>query len=308
MAKHFKGADAPTNTVPVAHAAHARVSFDRASQAGAYVGKDARKGPRRKNSLLSTVLLAVGIVCIVVAAGMFIHAQMQYAAQAANNEKLAAYATVSDDTEVDTGPVVDWAGLKAINDDIVGWIQIPGTVVNYPVYQGEDNDEYLHTTAEGDYSLGGQIFMDYENAAPGMIDRQTIIYGHHLEDGSMFASVDDMCNQENFDAVGTVWYATENETFELEPLFIYKTPATNAEARQSVFASEEDFHAYLANLLQGASAQSSAAAEAVGKVTKVFALSTCDYENDYGRGNGRSLLICALKSEVSDTASNEESE
>ena len=91
------------------------------------------------------------------------------------NEELAAYVTLSDDPQI-RPPTVDWAGLKAINDDVVGWIQIPGTVINYPVYQGEDNDYYLNTNAHGVYGIGGQIFMDYENQAPGMLESTD----HHL--------------------------------------------------------------------------------------------------------------------------------
>lgn len=140
--------------------------------------------------------------------------------------------------------------------------------------------------------------MDYENAKPGLIDRQTILYGHHLLDGSMFTAVDDMCEQKNFDKVTTIWYATENETFELEPLFIYKTAATNGEARQTTFSSDEEFHSYLTNLLANASAQSENASSAVSAVNRVLTLATCDYNNDYGQGNGRSLLICAVKSDV----------
>lgn len=259
-----------------------------------YKNQEARE--KRSFSVISTILLILGIGCILVAAGMWIYAQVQYAQQSAINEKLAAYATVSDDSV--TAPVVDWEGLKAINDDVVGWLQIPGTNVDYPVYQGADNNEYLRTNAEGEYSIGGQIFMDYENAKPGLVDRQTLIYGHHLNNGEMFTIVDDMCNQEVFDQYDTIWYVTENETYELEPLFIYKSAATNGEARQSTFASTEDFHEYLSGLLSEASAQSATAESSINNVTKVLTLCTCDYDNDFGQGNGRSLLVCALKSEV----------
>ena len=107
---------------------------------------------------------------------MFLHNQYEYHEQDVINEKLAAYATV--DNTGSSAPKVDWAALKAVNQQVVGWIQIPGTNVNYPVYQGADNDAYLHTNAEGNYSLGGQIFLDSDNTAPGMVDAQTIIYGH----------------------------------------------------------------------------------------------------------------------------------
>lgn len=248
--------------------------------------------------MLSSVLIAVGVILMLVAGGMWGWAQWQYHQVTANNEKLATYATVSDDPAAPEGPQVDWAGLKAVNDDVVGWVQVPGTNINFPVYQGDTNETYLRRAATGEYSVGGQVFMDYENARPGMVDRQTLIYGHHLGNGEMFTQVDDMASQETFDSVSTVWYATETQTYELEPLFFYKTPATNGDARRMTFASDDDFHAYLGNLLSQATTKSSKADEAVGRVSRILTLATCDYDNPFGHGNGRGLLVCALKSEV----------
>lgn len=173
--------------------------------------------------------------------------------------------------------------------------------MNYPVYQGSDNDEYLHKDANGDSSIGGQIFLDYENTAPGLAEQQTVIYGHHLYNGTMFTPVDAMADQAEFDKVSTVWYVTERATYELEPLFFYRTPATNGEARHISFASDDEFHTYLKGLLDQASAKSVDAGEAVTKVSKVVTLATCDYDNNFGQGNGRGLVVCALKSEVSGT-------
>lgn len=251
----------------------------------------------KKKDKLSLVLIALGVVLLLVAGGLFGYSQWQYYAQSQINAKLAEYAIVSDETN--QPPEVDWTSLKAINDDVVGWIQIPGTNVNFPVYQGDDNETYLHTTAEGEYSVGGQIFMDCDNTAPGMINYQTLIYGHHLYDGSMFTPVDDLTDQSKFDEVDTIWYVTETATYELEPLFIYKSEATNADARKIDFSSNSDFQTYLSEALASASARSDDASDAIKVVSKVLTLCTCDYNNDFGVGNGRCLLVCGLKSEVS---------
>lgn len=267
----------------------------RPAQGNARATKKKPRGPRR---VLSTLLIIVGVVLMAVAGGMWVNAQLQYKAQDEVNAKLATFATVSDDPAAPEGPQVDWAALKAVNPDVVGWVQIPGTVVNYPVYQGKDNEQYLHTTAEGDYSIGGQIFLDYENAKPGLQDPQTMIYGHHLWNGTMFTEVDAMTDQAEFDKHPVVWYATEEATYELVPLFTYKSAATNAEARRISFASGDELHSYLQGLLAQASSKSADAETAVGTVTRVVTLATCDYENDFGEGNGRGLLVCALRSEV----------
>ena len=88
---------------------------------------------------------------------------------------------------------VDFAGLRSQNSDIVGWIYSPGTVINYPIVQAADNDYYLHRHIDGTYSGGGSIFMDYA-CSSDFSGINTILYGHHMYDGSMFASLSNYKN------------------------------------------------------------------------------------------------------------------
>lgn len=309
--KHFKQDGAPSpRPATIGYVPASAGDYSHADRKGAAVpsSRSARRHParedktRRRRNVLSTLLLVVGVALLLVAGGMWGYAQYQYHVQDENNAKLAAYATVSDDAA--QPPTIDWAGLKAVNADVVGWVYIPGTHVDFPVYQGDSNDEYLRTSAEGEYSVGGQIFMDYENSRPGLVDRQTLVYGHHLNNGAMFTDVDEFASQDYFNGINTVWYLTEDASYELEPLFFYKSAATNGAARQIVFSDDNDFHNYLANALSQATAKSSSADGAVSSVSRVLTLCTCDYENDFGKGNGRGLLVCALKSEVSGTDAN----
>ena len=253
-------------------------------------GRRANDPKRRRNRIISGILFALGIILILVAAGLWGYNQWQYHEQDQINEKLASYATI--DPKGDEAPVVDWAALKAVNQDVVGWIEIPNTVVNFPVYQGKDNDEYLHTNAEGNYSLGGQIFLDAENTAPGMQDAQSIIYGHHLRNGAMFKPIADMENQEYFDSVSTVWYVTEDANYELEPLLLYKTDESDTNVRQFSFTSGDDFHTYLSDLLGKAVAKRSDADALIASADKVLTLCTCNYTNNE---TGRTILVCVPK-------------
>ena len=86
-------------------------------------------------------------------------------------------------------PEVDFAALREINPDIVAWIYIEGTKVNYPIVQGEDNSYYLKHLFSGEWNGSGCIFLDFRNDA-SFADRHSIIYGHHMKNGTMFTDLD----------------------------------------------------------------------------------------------------------------------
>jgi len=77
--------------------------------------------------------------------------------------------------------------LTNINPDYVGWIRINGTEIDYPVVQGTDNTKYLTTTFTGENNPSGTIFMD--SACTNGFDFFTILHGHNMRDGSMFAGL-----------------------------------------------------------------------------------------------------------------------
>lgn len=250
---------------------------------------------RKKRSvgrIVSNVLIVVGVALIIAAAAIWGRNQWRYHEQDVETEKLATYVKLGDDSHA--APVVDWAGLKAINPEVVGWLEIPGTVVNYPVYQHSDNEYYLTHNADGSTSIGGQVFMDSEGTAPGMVDPVTIIYGHHLRNGAMFKQVADMDKQDLFDQVDTVWYETETATYELEPLFLYYTTPEDTTVRIFEFGADEDYRAYLQGKLASAVTRRSDAEQIIQQCQHVLTLSTCNYYDGYGRTE----LVCVPKAEA----------
>jgi sortase B len=90
------------------------------------------------------------------------------------------------------------AVLQKENRDTVGWIDIIGTGMQYPVVKGADNDYYMTRTFKKKKNASGAIFMDCWNAS-GFTDFNTVIYGHNMKDGSMFAGLREYRNQAYFD-------------------------------------------------------------------------------------------------------------
>ncbi len=251
--------------------------------------------PRRRN-WVSNLLIVVGVALLVVSAAIFFYNSRNYQEIDEKNERVATYAKLTDDPGLP--PEVDWEALKAMNPDVVGWLQIPNTVVNYPVFQGPNNEYYLERAPDGSTSIGGAVFMDYECTSPGFVDAQTIIYGHHMRNGSQFKQIADMEKQELFDGVSTIWYVTEQGAYNLMPLFVFYTTESDTEVRQFQFESPDQYHAYLNTYLGKAVSRRADADQIIGSLSHTLTLSTCNYYDDYGR----TLLVCALKSEVPGTA------
>ena len=202
-------------------------------------------------------------------------------------EKKAEHTKDPDNTMVDTGPQtcpisVDFDGLLEKNSDVVGWIYSEGTQINYPVMHGESNDAYLHTMINGEYNSAGSIFMDFRNN-PDLTDFNTIIYGHHMKNGSMFASLHQYINQDFYDEHKYIWYLTPDHIYRLDVLAGY---VGDAEAEiYTIFVSKDELDSYLSFAENRSTFTPDHRAE---QINGIIALSTCSYEYD----NARYVLVC----------------
>lgn len=118
---------------------------------------------------------------------------------------------------------IDWAKLKRVNSDVIGWLRLDGTTIDYPVVQGDDNETYLHTLFDGSYGGCGTLFADYRHEEP-FGETNTIIYGHHMRDGSMFHDLKEYRSRD---------YAKAHPILELE------TPGQKYDVRVAAFLTIE---------------------------------------------------------------------
>lgn len=145
-------------------------------------------------------------------------------------------------------PAIDFASLKAINEDVVGWLYLPNTVINYPVVQGEDNSYYLKRLVDGSYNANGSLFVDCKNQMD-FSDDNTLIYGHHMDSGKMFATLVKYKNQEFYDAHPVIYFLTEEEDYQIEIFSGYVTTSdsdsyllTAGSREQTIEWMKEMFH------------------------------------------------------------------
>lgn len=267
----IQGASSIQGARPV-HGAQADASASSAYRAPRG-GKSGRSGKRRGN-VLSNILIAVGMALLLVAGGLFVKAQIGYK-KANDYYNGIAEMAVKDSSGEDGIPQIDFNALKKESDDIVGWIYVPGTRINYVVAQGETNNTYLRHLPNGEYSENGTIFMDMDGTAPGMVDQQTTLYGHHMNDGAMFEPIDASMDQKVFDTFKKVYYITPEMTYVLKPMFTMQVQDDYVDARRTNFDSEKAFTQYLQTSLAQAKASAKDAAAEVEKADKVLTLVTC---------------------------------
>ena len=178
---------------------------------------------------------------------------------------------------------VDWDALKAINPDTVGWIYIPGTVVNYPIVQGADDAKYLthdFKGSEGWIATFGAIFLSADNSSD-FSDPNNIVYGHHLNDGSMFACVADFGDAAQFESHRAIYILTPEGNYQLNTFSLVHVAADDPLA-QTKFADEAERVAYVQDKVDRSVVAASGIPTAAD-MTRTFALATCDNLPSDGR-------------------------
>lgn len=81
---------------------------------------------------------------------------------------------------------IDLDSLRETNEDVIGWLHIPDSVMSYPLMRSHDNNEYLSLAWDKSYSKSGSIFLE-QKSDPELTDFHTLIYGHNLQNGKMFS-------------------------------------------------------------------------------------------------------------------------
>lgn len=204
-------------------------------------------------------------------------------------EKLTEYVKVEskeEKEEEDVCPIsVNFEELKKINEDVVGWIYIPDTEINYPIVQGSDNSWYLHHTFENQNNFSGAIFMDYLCQRDFSSDN-SIIYGHNLKNGAMFGTLKKMYDLDynskaDYKEHPFIWILTPDATMEYQ-IFAAREIDVNADKDVYTieFASEEEYEAWVEKQIQCSQYETGID---VSIEEPVLTLSTCTSRSEDGR-------------------------
>lgn len=178
----------------------------------------------------------------------------------------------------------DFDELQKINKDVIGWITIDDTNIDYPVLQGKDDLEYINKDPYGKSSLTGSIYLSSSNHSD-LSDMYNIVYGHHMDNGAMFGDIDKFAEKAFFESHRRGIYITPKKAYQLHVFAFLETNAyesriytvneKNKEALDSLYTYLKD-HARIYDDIDHT------------KASKLIALSTCASNVT----NGRNVIFC----------------
>lgn len=141
--------------------------------------------------------------------------------ETADNRNIWVPEPAEDDPVMAQMEKINLAALQEVNPDVIGWIRIPDTKIDYPVLQGPDNEFYLKRTWEKEENHVGSVFLEHRNSQD-MMDFNTILYAHNMNDGSMFGGLSKYNDSSYRQKHPYVYIATSDRVLRYEIFAFYK--------------------------------------------------------------------------------------
>lgn len=173
---------------------------------------------------------------------------------------------------------IEFGALRQTCPDAVGWLRIAGTVIDYPIVQGEDNDFYLTHLADGTPNSSGSIMLDRANAGD-FSDTVSILHGHHMRSGSMFGDLDAYEDEAFYRAHPTIRLCTPAGDCDVAVFAAY-TVDGYAFGYPTSFADEASFDAFVRRAVSATGYETGVE---VAWGDRILLLSTCAYAYDGAR-------------------------
>lgn len=138
---------------------------------------------------------------------------------------------------------MDFSALREVNGDVLGWILIPGSNISYPIVQGSDNSYYLNHTWKKTRNSVGAIFLECQNSRD-LSDFNTIIYGHRMNNRSMFGTLSQYKSQSYWANHPYIYITDDNGSHKYEVFAAYEV-SVEGSTYQLGFSSDQSKQAFL---------------------------------------------------------------
>lgn len=205
-----------------------------------------------------------------------------------------AHATAAEESGVSEFPEVDWDYWRGVNPDVIGWITVPGTGVDYPIVQAsEDNPRrYLTCGIDGRWDYHGIPYLTWECAEEGLLESgNALVFGHHLQDGTMFSELSRFSDAEFAVGHSPILVQTPEAKARLHVLAVDRVNA-DAEGTHVEFAGPDDHASWLADAVGRADLVLAPEGYDCSEAAHVVTLCTCSYST---WANERTLVICVVE-------------
>ena len=195
--------------------------------------------------------------------------------QLKNNVKLEK---IKNDNSNNEKYIVDFKKLKSENSDVVAYIKVNNTNIEYPIVKTSNNNFYLNHSFDKSKNSRGWIFADYKNKFDNT-DKNIVIYGHNMRDGSMFGSLKNILNEEWYNNTKNmnITFLTENGNYIYKVFSIYKIESEDYYIKTN-FKNDEDYEKFL-NTIKNRSIKNFDINLNIND--KIITLSTCANNNKY---------------------------
>lgn len=255
-----------------------------------YKKRRRRSKKATKGSMISNIILVIAIIVFCVSGFQLFSIYKGYRDGEKEYDGLAEQVlSIENDGDKETFSV-DFDALKEINSDVVGWIRFDEpAIINYPVVQGEDNDEYLYKTFQGYDNTVGTIFVNVYNNAH-FEDQNTIVYGHRMNNETMFNKLAEYREEEFWQKYPYFYiYTPDGKEMKYE-IYSVGVISETSDIYTHQFADDAAFAAFIEET------KNSSLYDTGIEVTtddKIVTLSTCVKERDDQR-----LVVIGVRSEV----------
>lgn len=183
--------------------------------------------------------------------------------------------------------MINWDRLYEINKDIVGWIKIENTNINYPILKDDENLKYLKHSYNEKYNNNGSIFT--LNTAP-FNDENTVIYGHNMKNDTMFSELSKYMNKNFFDEHSTILIYTKNQNYKATVFSCYSIGVNQEEKNTKALDFEDEIEYY--------KKASKYKVNNMENIKKIIKLSTCSYLNNHTMPTNQRYYIIAMLEKV----------
>lgn len=259
--------------------------------------KDSAKEKVRK--IVMDISLIAIITCLVAFAKYFVEYRQQISLQNDLKGQIVDSGSMSEDQinqawqelyakfpdiKFPSGMKPDYAYLYATNDDFVGWLTIENTNLDVQIVQAKDNDYYLYRDFYEKGSRYGTPYMDYRND-PKDLDDNTVIYGHHMNDGLMFSNLDKYKTLEGYKESPVINFSTLYTDYQFKVVAVMISTGNTADNGGfnymiSNFSSDDKFNSYISEIRMRSLINTNVT---VNPDDKLITLVTCSHDFDDAR-------------------------